>query len=68
MMKGTQTQVICPSPFQFDKSADHVENVKPGKNLLYGVLRNQENKYKRVATAGKCFSHSAETGAGGLTR
>ena len=41
IMKRTKTQVISPSLFKFDKRAHNIDNIDPGKYLLYGSLRNQ---------------------------
>lgn len=46
MVKGAIAEVIGAAPFEFDKAAHHVNNIDPSKDLLYGVLTDQEGKYK----------------------
>ncbi len=41
-MKRAVAQVIGAAFFQLYKRAHHFYNVEPGKNLLYGVLRDHE--------------------------
>ena len=40
-MKGAQAEVIGSPFFQFYKWTDDLHNINAAKNLLYGILRDQ---------------------------
>ena len=41
-MKGAKSQVVGTSFLKLYKSSNYINDVYPGKNLLYGVLRDQK--------------------------
>ena len=46
MMERTVAQIIGAPSFQADKASHDINNINPGKNLLYGILADQGSKYK----------------------
>ena len=41
IVKRTKAEVVGSSFLQLHKATDHIDDIKPAKDLLYGVLRDQ---------------------------
>jgi hypothetical protein len=46
VVKRAKTQVIGPTPFQFNECTYYIQHVNAGLYFLYGRLSDQENKYR----------------------
>ena len=44
MMERAIAEIVSTPSFQLDKASYHLDNIDTGKDLLYGVLADQERQ------------------------